>query len=278
VTPLTNATIIGCGYVGKAVAQRWRSTLTVTATTTTPDRVAALESVAQRVQVVKGNDEGGVRSLLQDQAIVLLSVGAPNAAAYEETYLQTAKTLVAVLKDVPTVQQVIYTGSYAVYGDRQGAWVDETSEIAPANRNGELLAETEQVLLSAASDSLKVCVLRLGGIYGPGRELTKIFGRAAGTTRPGNGEDAANWVHLDDIVGAIDFARQQSLTGLYNLVGTVPTTTGVLLERLFTAHGLPNVTWDASQSSTRPYNARVSNQKLREAGYQFLYPQILETV
>lgn len=277
-TPLTNATIIGCGYVGKAVAQRWRSTLTVTATTTTPDRVAALESVAQRVQVVKGNDEGGVRSLLQDQAIVLLSVGAPNAAAYEETYLQTAKTLVAVLKDVPTVQQVIYTGSYAVYGDRQGAWVDETSEIAPANRNGELLAETEQVLLSAASDSLKVCVLRLGGIYGPGRELTKIFGRAAGTTRPGNGEDAANWVHLDDIVGAIDFARQQSLTGLYNLVGTVPTTTGVLLERLFTAHGLPNVTWDASQSSTRPYNARVSNQKLREAGYQFLYPQILETV
>ena len=277
-TPLTNATIIGCGYVGKAVAQRWRSTLTVTATTTTPDRVAALESVAQRVQVVKGNDEGGVRSLLQDQAIVLLSVGAPNAATYEETYLQTAKTLVAVLKDVPTVQQVIYTGSYAVYGDRQGAWVDETSEIAPANRNGELLAETEQVLLSVASDSLKVCVLRLGGIYGPGRELTKIFGRAAGTTRSGNGEDAANWVHLDDIVGAIDFARQQSLTGLYNLVGTVPTTTGVLLERLFTAHGLPNVTWDASQPSTRPYNARVSNQKLREAGYQFLYPQILETV
>ena len=277
-TPLTNATIIGCGYVGKAVAQRWRSTLTVTATTTTPDRVAALESVAQRVQVVQGNDEEGVRSLLQDQAVVLLSVGAPHATAYEETYLQTAKTLVAVLKDVPTVQQVIYTGSYAVYGDRQGAWVDETSEIAPANRNGELLAETEQVLLSAASDSLKVCVLRLGGIYGPGRELTKIFRRAAGTTRPGNGEDAANWVHLDDIVGAIDFARQQSLTGLYNLVGTVPTTTGVLLERLFTAHGLPNVTWDASQPSTRPYNARVSNQKLREAGYQFLYPQILETV
>ncbi|MBD2038080.1 NAD-dependent epimerase/dehydratase family protein [Leptolyngbya sp. FACHB-321] len=274
---MTNATIIGCGYVGKAVAQRWRSTLTVTATTTTPDRVADLESVAQRVQVVKGNDEAGVRSLLQDQAIVLLSIGAPNANAYEETYLQTAKTLVAALKDAPTVQQVIYTGSYAVYGDRQGGWVDETSDIVPANRNGELLAETEQILL-AASDVLKVCVLRLGGIYGPGRELTKIFGRAAGTTRPGNGEDAANWVHLDDIVGAIDFARQQSLTGVYNLVGTVPTTTGVLLERLFATHGLPNVTWNVSQSSTRPYNARVSNQKLREAGYQFLYPQILETV
>ena len=188
------------------------------------------------------------------------------------------KTLVTVLQQVPSVQQIIYTGSYAVYGDRQGAWVDEHSAIAPANRNGELLAATEQVLLSAASDSLKVCVFRLGGIYGTGRELVKIFGRAAGTTRPGNGEDAANWVHLDDIVGAIDFAREHSLTGIYNLVGSVPITTRELLERVFAAHNLPNVTWDAAQTSTRPYNARVSNQKLRDAGYQFRYPEIVETV
>ncbi len=275
---LTNVAIIGCGYVGKAVAQQWQQTLTVTATTTTPDRVVELESVAQRVQVVKGDDAVGLRSLLQDQQVVLLSVGAPNANAYEETYLQTAKTLVAVLQQMPTVQQVIYTGSYAVYGDRQGAWVDETSELAPANRNGEILAETEQVLLSAASDSLKVCVFRLGGIYGPGRELSKIFGRAAGTTRPGKGDDAANWVHLDDIVGAIEFAREQSLAGIYNLVCTVPITTRELLDRVLAFHALPNVTWDASQPSTRPYNARVSNQKLREAGYQFRYPEILETV
>jgi nucleoside-diphosphate-sugar epimerase len=275
---MINATIIGGGYVGKAVAQQWRSTLTVTATTTTPDRVTELSSVAQNVRVVNGNDEAALRSLLQDQAIVLLSVGAPNANAYEETYLQTAKTLVAVLKESPTVHQIIYTGSYAVYGDRQGAWVDEESPVTPANRNGEILAETEQVLLSVASETLKVCVLRLGGIYGSGRELVKIFGRSAGTTRPGNGEDAANWVHLNDIVGAIDFARKQSLTGIYNLVGSVPITTRSLLERVFAAHGLPNVTWDASQSSTRPYNARVSNQKLRDAGYQFQYPEIVERV
>ncbi|MBW4692874.1 MAG: NAD-dependent epimerase/dehydratase family protein [Lyngbya sp. HA4199-MV5] len=275
---MTNVTIIGCGYVGRAVAQRWRQSLTVTVTTTTPDRVEELSAIAQNVQVVKGNDEAGLRSLLQDQSVVLLSVGAPNVNAYEEAYLQTAKTLVAVLNSVPSVRQVIYTGSYAVYGDRQGAWVDEASPVAPANRNGEILAETEQVLLSAASDTLKVCVLRLGGIYGPGRRLVKIFGRAAGTTRPGNGDDAANWVHLDDIVGAIDFARQHSLTGIYNLVGGVPVTTRELLERVFAVHNLPNVVWDASQPSTRPYNARVSNQKLIDAGYQFLYPEIVETV
>lgn len=274
---MANAAIIGCGYVGKAVARQWHPSLTVTVTTTTPGRIPELEPLAQQVVVLKGDDEQAMRSLLQDRSIVLLSVGARNAETYESTYLQTAKTLAAALEHNSTVQQVIYTGSYAVYGDRQAAWVDETSAISPANRNGEILAETEQVLLSAASDTRKICILRLGGIYGPGRELVKIFQRAAGTTRPGNGEDAANWVHLDDIVGAIDFARQHELTGIYNLVGDVPITSGKLLELVCTQNQLPPVTWDDSQQSQRPYNAKVSNQKLRSAGYRFLHPEVLET-
>jgi len=275
---LANAVILGCGYVGKAVAQRWRSNLTVTATTTTATRVSELESLADRVVLVRGDDEAGLRSLLHGQHLVLVAVGAPNADAYAVTYLQTAKTLVNVLQDESTVQQVIYTGSYAVYGDRAGEWVDEATPVKPANRNGEILVETEQLLLSAANTSRAVCIFRLGGIYGPGRELVKIFRPVAGTTRPGAGTDAANWVHLDDIVGAIDFARQHSLNGIYNLVGSVPITTGDLLERVCTSHNLPPVTWDASQPSLRPYNARVSNQKLRDAGYLFIYPEIQPTM
>lgn len=188
--------IIGCGYVGTAVARYWRQQLglVVTATTTTPEKVAALAAIAQRVVVVPGSVD--LQSVVQDQDTVLLSVGAANPNRYEETYLHTAQTLVAVLKQAPTVQQLIYTGSYAVYGDRGGKWVDEASAIAPANSNGQILAQTEQVLLSASSPDLCVCILRLGGIYGPGRELEKIFRRVAGTTRPGNGDDATNWIHL----------------------------------------------------------------------------------
>jgi nucleoside-diphosphate-sugar epimerase len=268
--------IIGCGYVGQAIARLWRSSFTVTATTTTITRISQLETVANRVEILKGTDLAGMRSLLQDQTTVLLSVGARSAEVYEETYLGTAKTLVDALKDSPSVQQVIYTGSYAVYGDQGGAWVDEESAIAPANHNGEILAETEQVLLSASKNT-RICIFRLGGIYGPGRELVKIFRRVAGTTRPGNGEDAANWVHLDDIVGAITFAQQHQLQGIYNLVGDVPITTRELLERVCTQNGLPPVTWDPTLPSTRPYNARVSNRKLKAAGYQFIHPEIQET-
>lgn len=270
--------IIGCGYVGKALVQRLRtnSDYVITATTTTPERVAELETIAHRVEVLKGSDEEAMGEILQNQDAVLLSVGARGASVYEETYLGTAKTLVSALKQAPTVQQVIYTGSYSVYGDKKGEWVDEDSPLTPANENNEILAQTERVLMTAASPNLKVCILRLGGIYGPGRELIKIFGRWSGMTRPGAGEDFSNWIHLDDIVGALTFALENQLQGIYNLVGDVPLPSRELLERIFANHNLPNVAWDASVPSVRPYNARVSNQKIKDAGYRFIYPEIVE--
>lgn len=267
--------IIGCGYVGTAVANHWcqELKLVVTATTTKQERVTDLEALPARVVVLKGDDAAALQSVLQDQDTVLLSVGAPNANAYEETYLHTAKTLVKVLEQTPTVQQLIYTGSYAVYGDQDGAWVDEDTPVAPANQNGEILCNTEQVLLAASSDHLGVCIFRLGGIYGAGRELVKIFRHVAGTTRPGTGEDFTNWIHLDDIVVAVEFARQKRLQGIYNLVNDVPLKSRELLERLCERHGLAQVSWDPSVPKVRPYNARVSNQKLKAAGYQFIHPE-----
>ncbi|MBE9037521.1 SDR family oxidoreductase [aff. Roholtiella sp. LEGE 12411] len=272
-----NIAIIGCGYVGYVVAQYWRQNMdfVVSATTTSSERITALQPIAQRVTVTQGNDRDGLKSLLHNQDVVLLSVGAKGADTYEETYLQTAKTLVSVLQQAPSVRQLIYTGSYAVYGDRNGVWVDEETPLAPANLNAQILRKTEEVLLSASSENLRVCILRLGGIYGPGRELVKIFRRYSGTTRPGNGEDVTNWIHLDDIVGAIEFARRNRLQGVYNLVDDAHLPSREFLDTLFDKHNLPKVIWDASVKSNRPYNVWVSNQKIKDAGYQFIHPQMI---
>ena len=269
--------IVGCGYVGTRVAKKLRgqSDYTVTATTTTPERVAQLEGVAQRVAVLKGNDIDAMTAVLQEQDAVMLCVGARNPHSYKESYLDTAKTLVSMLQQTPTVKQVIYTGTYSVYGDRQGELVTEESAVAPANPNGEILAETERILLAASSPNLQVSILRLGGIYGPTRELVKIFGGWAGSTRPGAGEDVTNWVHTDDIVGGMIFALENRLQGIYNLVGDVALSSGELLDRIFETHNLPKASWDGSPS-VRPYNARVSNLKIKAAGYQFVHPEITE--
>ncbi|MGJ5672801.1 MAG: SDR family oxidoreductase [Nostochopsis sp.] len=272
-----NITIIGCGYVGSKVAKFWQQErgFIVTATTTTPERVEELEAIAQRVIVVNGNDVEKLKSVLKNQDVVLLSVGAKGPNAYEESYLETARTLVSVLKQTPSIQQLIYTSSCSVYGEQNGALVDEETQVAPTTPNGQILLETEQELLSGSNEHLCVCILRLGGIYGPGRELVKIYSRIAGTTRPGNGEEPANWIHLDDIAAAIEFARRHRLQGIYNIIDNDNLITREIADRVCEIHHLPKVRWDFSLNNKRPYNAKISNQKIKEAGYEFIHPQMI---
>ena len=269
--------VIGCGYVGSAVACLWQEKgHTVTVTTTTPEKVSNLSAIAERVIVTRGDDLATLKELLTDREVVLLSVGAKkrDRTTYEHAYLQTAKNVVLALQENSTVRQLIYTGTHAILSDRDGEWADEQCSVDPANENGKILWETEKELLSAQTDKLKVCTLRLAGIYGEGRELIKIFRSWAGTTRPGKGDNYANWVHLDDIVNAIDFTCQQQLAGIYNLSSDEPLIRKEFFARLFITHNLPGIDWDDSTPSNRPFNVRLDNQKIKAAGFQLTHPRI----
>ncbi|MBP0001868.1 MAG: SDR family oxidoreductase [Cyanobacteria bacterium SID2] len=271
---MTNVAILGCGYVGVAVSRHWKQQgLTVTATTTRPERLPELDVVAQRTVIVRGDDPKALIDLLQGQDTLLVSVSTKRTQPYEVAYLETARTLVSVLDTAPTLNQIIYTSSCSVYGDRGGDWVDEATPVRPNLPHYEVLAGTEAVLLDAATETRRVCVLRLGGIYGPGREIAKIYSRMAGTTRPGTGSKPSNWVHIDDIVGAIDFARTQRLSGIYNVVDDDVQPTRDLIQKVCEKYRLAPVSWDAQQSVSPSYSAKISNAKLKNAGYQFRHPQ-----
>ena len=268
--------IIGCGYVGSAVARLWHTAGNeVTVTTTTPDRVANLAEISSQVVVLEGNDLLGLKQVVADKDVVLLSIGSKQRTpeVYHQTYLETAQNLVKAIAN-SEVKQLIYTGSYGIINDKSGKTIDETVVVNPKDEFGEILARTEQILLSAASNELKVCILRLTGIYGQGRELIKIFRRVAGTTRPGLGDSYTNWVHQEDIVRAIDFAKDKQLNGLYHLNSDEFLTMQEFFKRLFEAHNLPPVTWDSSQTSSRGYNMKLSNQKIKNSGFELAHPKI----
>ncbi|HIK08555.1 MAG TPA: SDR family oxidoreductase [Trichormus sp. M33_DOE_039] len=272
-----NIAIIGCGYVGCAVAKYWRqnSSFNITVTTTTPERVSSLQSIADKVIVTTGDDLEGLKSATENQDVVLLTVGAKGGIRYQETYLNTAHNLVTILKQNPHVKQLIYTSTFSVYGDRNGEWVDEETPAQPTTSKGELMQETEEALLEADSENMRVCILRLAGIYGDGRELIKIFSRFAGKTRAGSGSEIANWIHLDDIVAAIEFVRNKQLQGIFNLLNDARITNKELLDTLLSKYNLPLICWDSSVKSDRLYNATVSNRKIKAAGYQLIHPQII---
>jgi nucleoside-diphosphate-sugar epimerase len=276
-----NIAILGCGYVGSALADCWQEQgHFVTGTTTSRERVASLSETVSKAVLMKGDDFTAVYSLLQGQDTLVVSV-APTGfqqadeATYETTYITTAKNLVKALSQTPNVKRIIYLSSCSVYGDRQGEWVDETAHIDPLDHKSQVIYESEQIMLQAANDRQKVCVLRMGGIYGPGRELVNMFGGLAGSTIPGKGDRIINWIHRDDIIGAVEFLRLSELEGVYNLVDDSHLTVKEQVKRVCSSYGLPPVRWDSSKFSMQRKSLRVSNQKLKAAGYDLIHPQLL---
>ncbi|MDJ0601033.1 MAG: SDR family oxidoreductase [Crocosphaera sp.] len=270
--------IIGCGYVGKAVANYWyQKGYFVTGTTTREEKISSeLESITHRPIVMRGDDLEAVETVINNQEIILVSI-APisdrqvDAEAYGQTYIPTAKNLVTALENNSTVKQVIYLSSGSVYGDQKGEWVDETSPLDTDNKYGQVLVEAESIILELNQKDIKACVLRLGGIYGPGRELDKRIGRMAGKILPGTGENCTSWIHLDDIVQGIEFVHQKQCSGIYNLVNDVKLTSKDLCNLICDRQQLERVSWDTSKPSFSTLNARVTNSKIKEEGYQFIY-------
>ncbi len=274
--------IIGCGYVGTAASRYWcqQQGYLVTATTTRQERVAELEEVATQIVVMKGEDSQAVKLLLQNRDTVVLSI-APisdrqvDAEVYRETYIPTAKNLVAALKENKSVKQLIYLSSVSVYGDRNGEWVDETSSVDTNGEYNQVLCETEQLLLNSASEDVRISILRMGGIYGPKRELMKRFAKLAGKNIPGSGETFTSWIHLDDIIAAMDFVIQKRLNGIYNLVNDFDFTIRELSDEICHRVDLEKILWDDTKPSYRSLNARISNKKIKAAGYKLIHPETI---
>jgi nucleoside-diphosphate-sugar epimerase len=268
--------IIGCGYVGSEVARLWKvAGDEVTVTTTTPEKKKQLQAIASEVVILKGNDLPSLQKVVAEQDIILLSVGAKQRTpeGYRQAYLETAENLMTAIS-TSKVKQLIYTSSYGIINNTSGDLVDEKVAVNPVSETSKIMYQTEQVLQKTPTNNLKTCIFRLSGIYGQGRELIKIFQKRAGTTQPGTGENYTNWVHLDDIVRAIAFAREKQLQGVYNLNSDQVLTSKEFFDNLFQAHNLPSITWDSSQPSTRSFNLKLSNQKLKNAGFKFQHPQI----
>jgi nucleoside-diphosphate-sugar epimerase len=269
--------IIGCGYVGKAIAKLWQETgHLVTVTTTTPAKLTELKAIANQAILFKSDQLEQFSEIIADQELILLTIGASSRTeeAYKNTYLKTAQNLAKILPQNQSVKQVIYTGSYSILGNHNGAWVTEETPPQPLNESNLILQQTEQILLSLSAP-VNTAILRLAGIYGPGREIKKIFSNWTGKTRPGTGQEFSNWIHLEDIVNALELIRQKSLTGIYHLANDYPLTKQELLDRMCQKYHLPTISWTGSQPETVAYNLRLSNQKIKDAGLNLIYPETI---
>lgn len=276
-------TIVGCGYVGSALARHWSRAgqHRLTLTTTSEGRCAELEPLAERVLLLRADDRDRLRLALRDAEVAVFTL-APSgdrpvdADTYAATYRGAFAALQAVLPDLPQLRQIVYTGSCSVYGDAGGAWVDETTPAHPRDAHGRVLLESEALLQACQAPQRRVCLLRLGALYGPGRELATRFRRLAGSTRPGSGAYHSHWIHRDDVVDIISTAVDQAWEGLINVVDDRPIPVAELLEQICRAAGLEPVQWDpAAASGPTPADRRIRNDRLHQLGYTLLHPQVI---
>ncbi|MFW2403734.1 MAG: NAD-dependent epimerase/dehydratase family protein [Gammaproteobacteria bacterium] len=277
--------IIGAAYTGKEAARYLRSKgHIVSVTTTNENRVAELEPVADRVVVMRGNDRDKMRELIADQDAVLVTVAGGmverdgqyvmDLDLYTDTYVGTAKCLVECLDAAPGLRQIIFTGSWSVYGNAGGAdLVNEDTPVTPGSPFQQVYADTESILFDAQNPQLGVCVYRTGTIYGPNagfvpRELKSQALPLAGQTVPFDGESPATIIHRDDVVKALEFALDNGLTGIYNLVNDISDTKASFMGAIVAAAGGEPINWVGHGTGPKT----LSNQKIKDAGYAFLDP------
>lgn len=133
------------------------------------------------------------------RVVYLPAPDARDKAAYRALFVDGLRHLLEAL-DARALKQVLLVSSSAVYGEHDGDWVDEDTPPAPMGFNGTLLLEAEQWLAAQAVPST---VLRLAGLYGPGRMQLLERVRSGAQRVPREVPHWANRIHVDDAAAAI---------------------------------------------------------------------------
>jgi len=202
--------------------------------------------------------EGFARLPRQVEAIVFCA--APDErdeAAYRRLFLDGLRRLL----DAVDAPRLLFVSSTAVYAEDAGEWIDEATPAHPVAFNGRGLPEAEHVLAPVAGAS----VLRLSGLYGPGRDA--LLRRARGDDPP-----PARWsnrIHVDDAAHALSHLLDHAvLAPTYLGNDDRPVLEAEVVAWMRAQEGLPPLAPAPGPARGR----RVSNARLRASGWAPRHP------
>jgi nucleoside-diphosphate-sugar epimerase len=270
--------VFGLGYTGLALARGHRSAFAwIGGTVREAARAEALasEGIHARLFGDGGADPVVTADLARSDAI-LISI--PPSGADDPVLVRMATAIAAA----PASCWIGYLSTVGVYGDRGGAFVDETTPPAPVSeRSRERLAAEEAWLDFGRRSGRAVHLFRLAGIYGPGRNaLARVAdGTARRIVKPGQ---VFNRIHVDDIAAVlVNSAGKPRAGAVYNLADDEPAPPQDVIAyaaRLAGVKPPPEIPFESARlgegaASFYAENKRVSNRLLKdELGIRLLYP------
>jgi len=273
--------IIGCGFVGVPLgAELIRLGHEVFGVRRTPDGAEELSRAGITPLVADVTRMETLTALPGsfDWVVNTVSSNKGGEEEYRAIFVEGTRNLIQWLSATPP-KKFVYTSSTSVYGQTDGSLVKESSATQPPTETARLLVETEKILLEAVqSHRFPAVVLRVAGIYGPGRgHLFHQFLRNE-VRIAGKGERLINMIHVDDLVGCIIAALRNGRPGeIYNAVDDEPVPQLHFFRWLSETLGkwMPPFATEGEEAVRKRglTQKKVSNRKARmELGWQLKYP------
>lgn len=269
--------IAGCGYVGCALGEM-------------------LVEDGHAVFGLRRNPEGlpkGIKPVVADltlpetlgalpSGIDTLFYTASASGATEEGYRAAyldgmGRLLNSLLELGERPRRIFFTSSTSVYDQKRGEWIDEESHTGPSSFRGDIMLMTERLLLAS---SIPGTVVRLGGIYGPGRDrLVRAVQRGEVAVR-NDAPHYTNRIHRDDAAGCLrHLMGLEKPDDIYLGVDHEAAEESVVLRWLADRLGvkLPELDPESSLAKVRRAGSkRCRNDRLTSTGYRFRYPTFRE--
>lgn len=253
--------IIGCGYLGRRVARLWLdrgddvSAVTRSATTAEEFRATGITPIVADVT------DSGSLAALPEVDTVLFAVGydrnaEPSKAA---VYVDGLGNVLRAMSG--RGQRFIHISSTSVYGQQAGEWVDEHSPCEPVSEGGQICLQAEESLRRFSEEAN---ILRLAGIYGPGRLLRRASQLKSQEPIGGNPNAFLNLIHVDDASTAVLACEQHGTSAATYLVSdNHPQTRRAYYETLSRLLDSPQPVFVAENEQPTILNKRCRNTRMR---------------
>lgn len=267
--------IFGAGYSGQAFARANKGAARIFGTTRSRDNLETLRQAGIAPLLFDGALTGEIGDALEKTTHLVVSVGPEEAG---DPVLNAARA--AIVAGMPALAWIGYLSTVGVYGNYDGAWVDETAECRPVSKRSVMRVAAEQDWLELGREIHRpVAILRLSGIYGPGRNALVNLenGTARRLVKP---DQVFNRIHCDDIAGALWQLIGGNTGGIFNVTDDLPAPPQDVVAYAAALMGItppPEIPFDAAQLSpmARSFygeNKRVANAAIKAAGYSLRFP------
>lgn len=185
-------------------------------------------------------------------------------------------------------KRLVYISTTGVYGDCHGEWIDETRTLNPETDRSHRRLDAEQCLQSwAKKHGVELVVLRVAGIYGPGRLPVARIKQGMRVLRESD-SGFSNRIHADDLAEICVAAMERAENGeIFNVSDGHPSTMRDYFCQVAVKFGLPmpeEISWETAQQSFSPAmlsylreSKRIDNRRLRERlDVELRYPTLAD--